>query len=107
MADTRGLEDRAHVFLSELTELSRRYGIAISGESALFVMEWEDLRSSYSSDTESKLSFGRSEEHTSELQSLMRISYDVFCLQKHTNNDRHCTHIINNHENPLNINCDV
>src|SRR3546814_8009311 len=24
----------------------------------------------------------RSDEHTSELQSLMRISYDVFCLQK-------------------------
>src|SRR3546814_5974786 len=29
---------------------------------------------------------GRSEEHTSELQSLMRISYDVFCLKKQTNN---------------------
>src|SRR3546814_4033637 len=28
----------------------------------------------------------RSEEHTSELQSLMRISYAVFCLKK-TNND--------------------
>src|SRR3546814_5833007 len=30
---------------------------------------------------------GRSEEHTSELQSLMRISYAVFCLKKtkHTN----------------------
>src|SRR3546814_20857411 len=27
----------------------------------------------------------RSEEHTSELQSLMRISYDVFCLKKTTN----------------------
>src|SRR3546814_2957619 len=27
----------------------------------------------------------RSEEHTSELQSLMRISYAVFCLQKSTN----------------------
>src|SRR3546814_10178064 len=27
---------------------------------------------------------GRSEEHTSELQSLMRISYDVFCLKKQT-----------------------
>src|SRR3546814_6090747 len=27
-------------------------------------------------------SFGRSEEHTSELQSLMRISYAVFCLKK-------------------------
>src|SRR3546814_9673919 len=29
---------------------------------------------------------GRSEEHTSELQSLMRISYAVFCLKK-TNKD--------------------
>src|SRR3546814_9886464 len=27
----------------------------------------------------------RSEEHTSELQSLMRISYDVFCLKKKNN----------------------
>src|SRR3546814_8216569 len=27
----------------------------------------------------------RSEEHTSELQSLMRISYAVFCLKKHNN----------------------
>src|SRR3546814_5728070 len=27
---------------------------------------------------------GRSEEHTSELQSLMRISYSVFCLKKKT-----------------------
>src|SRR3546814_10050245 len=36
---------------------------------------------------------GRSEEHTSELQSLMRISYAVFCLKKknvqqHQNNDK-------------------
>src|SRR3546814_9908528 len=30
----------------------------------------------------------RSEEHTSELQSLMRISYAVFCLQKKKNNKR-------------------
>src|SRR3546814_1239247 len=29
---------------------------------------------------------GRSEEHTSELQSLMRISYAVFCLKKKTTN---------------------
>src|SRR3546814_10850327 len=29
---------------------------------------------------------GRSEEHTSELQSLMRISYAVFCLKKTTTN---------------------
>src|SRR3546814_10422709 len=32
---------------------------------------------------------GRSEEHTSELQSLMRISYAVFCLNKKINNNLH------------------
>src|SRR3546814_5303642 len=31
---------------------------------------------------------GRSEEHTSELQSLMRTSYAVFCLQKQTQQQR-------------------
>src|SRR3546814_6975305 len=31
----------------------------------------------------------RSEEHTSELQSLMRISYAVFCLKKKNNRARH------------------
>src|SRR3546814_5195834 len=30
----------------------------------------------------SRTTVGRSEEHTSELQSLMRISYAVFCLKK-------------------------
>src|SRR3546814_6497206 len=38
----------------------------------------------------------RSEEHTSELQSLMRISYAVFCLKnkntKHTNYPPHLNH---------------
>src|SRR3546814_2465530 len=33
----------------------------------------------------------RSEEHTSELQSLMRISYDVFCLKKKNNNTNNNT----------------
>src|SRR3546814_1420780 len=43
------------------------------------------------------LRFDRSEEHTSELQSLMRISYAVFCLKKQihktqaTNNTRYDT----------------
>src|SRR3546814_9962981 len=31
---------------------------------------------------------GRSEEHTSELQSLMRISYAVFCLKKKQKNNK-------------------
>src|SRR3546814_7245103 len=47
----------------------------------------------------------RSEEHTSELQSLMRISYAVFCLKKQRNTQKHqtmrtkihCKHNINNH----------
>src|SRR3546814_4495742 len=38
---------------------------------------------------------GRSEEHTSELQSLMRISYAVFCLKKKTLTTR--THYIDIH----------
>src|SRR3546814_4439951 len=39
----------------------------------------------------------RSEEHTSELQSLMRISYAVFCLKKNTIQAKH-THT--HHEHP-------
>src|SRR3546814_5479001 len=53
----------------------------------------------------------RSEEHTSELQSLMRISYAVFCLKKkrviqsyrkyqHTTSHHSCTHLI--HTSSLN-----
>src|SRR3546814_4682932 len=34
----------------------------------------------------------RSEEHTSELQSLMRISYAVFCLKKKEHTSKHSTH---------------
>src|SRR3546814_7652701 len=34
----------------------------------------------------------RSEEHTSELQSLMRISYAVFCLKTNTNHNRNTAH---------------
>src|SRR3546814_10327284 len=36
----------------------------------------------------------RSEEHTSELQSLMRISYAVFCLKKKNATDRTKNHIL-------------
>src|SRR3546814_6970389 len=37
--------------------------------------------------------FGRSEEHTSELQSLMRISYAVFCLKKKKTKKHNTNHI--------------
>src|SRR3546814_10133539 len=41
------------------------------------------------------LGYARSEEHTSELQSLMRLSYAVFCLKKtkHLNRPTHTTAI--------------
>src|SRR3546814_5228507 len=38
---------------------------------------------------------GRSEEHTSELQSLMRISYAVFCLTKKKNETKEVTQNVN------------
>src|SRR3546814_10181468 len=44
----------------------------------------------------------RSEEHTSELQSLMRISYAVFCLKKKTENNTNKSHCI--HTNHIIIN---
>src|SRR3546814_9046003 len=62
----------------------------IEGEQTLFVRrdeveaQWQWIDSILGAWDEIDL---RSEEHTSELQSLMRISYAVFCLQKkkHTN----------------------
>src|SRR3546814_4962545 len=45
----------------------------------------------FRSDSEALLGLVRSEEHTSELQSLMRISYAVFCLKK--KNTHQLTHI--------------
>src|SRR3546814_2415218 len=44
---------------------------------------WDDPVHRLGSDVLRRMVLGlRSEEHTSELQSLMRISYAVFCLQK-------------------------
>src|SRR3546814_1982036 len=42
----------------------------------------------------------RSEEHTSELQSLMRISYAVFCLKKKKNNTKNTTTITKKEKTP-------
>src|SRR3546814_10450759 len=62
-------------------------------------MSWTEI-------SKSSLEKSRSEEHTSELQSLMRISYAVFCLKKkkkHTRNtQKMSTHNINRHTNKIN-----
>src|SRR3546814_9894186 len=49
-----------------------RFTLELGGKSAAVILDDYDLET-------------RSEEHTSELQSLMRISYAVFCLKKKKN----------------------
>lgn len=50
-ADTPALES----FLTDLTELSRKYKIGIAGDPVLFCLEDEDLDRTYSSDADSVL----------------------------------------------------
>src|SRR3546814_1291464 len=54
------------------------------GRSARVRQYWLQSSGAYHNDGQGFLAggIGRSEEHTSELQSLMRISYAVFCLKK-------------------------
>src|SRR3546814_10045070 len=61
--------------LQVLRELGDRGGLA----GALQAGHQDHRRRRY---VEVEVAGGRSEEHTSELQSLMRISYAVFCLKK-------------------------
>src|SRR3546814_6611617 len=49
---------------------------------AVMTGEGEDASATSAAPKEEAKAPARSEEHTSELQSLMRISYAVFCLQK-------------------------
>src|SRR3546814_4828397 len=53
-------------------------GSALGRDLARRRLPWPGARS------QARLGADRSEEHTSELQSLMRISYAVFCLKKKT-----------------------
>src|SRR3546814_19023008 len=46
-----------------------------------------EITSKPASSNKARFRSGRSEEHTSELQSLMRISYAVFCLKKKTHSN--------------------
>src|SRR3546814_4735255 len=57
----------------------------VAGEVALAVVVASDLKAAVAPRIEPRVDVVRSEEHTSELQSLMRISYAVFCLKKKKN----------------------
>src|SRR3546814_6663105 len=71
--------------------VSGRTGITIGNvQAALFV---DNMLNSRDSLYRTRDSVARSEEHTSELQSLMRISYAVFCLNRtNTNTQLHKRH---------------
>src|SRR3546814_1991575 len=55
-------------------------GIRIVSRSA-WVLKYERIQNTSANTPNATLASRRSEEHTSELQSLMRISYAVFCLK--------------------------
>src|SRR3546814_4710981 len=57
----------------------------------LWSMKW-DHAAAFFSFVLTPMTFLRSEEHTSELQSLMRISYAVFCLKKKKTNTNTTPH---------------
>lgn len=50
-------EDTLREFLSELTELSRKYKMGITGNPVLFILEKDDFERNYSCDAQSSLSF--------------------------------------------------
>src|SRR3546814_18240748 len=72
------------LFRSPRTGRNRRYLLLdVQAQSAALIDVRRDLRVTPISSRSM-----RSEEHTSELQSLMRISYAVFCLKKKKNTSR-------------------
>src|SRR3546814_2793756 len=85
-----GLSRRQNVYPSDVALIfpvasmgnKRKYHIPdqqpVSAETMLAKEKWKKV--SWRRGTKGRLT--RSEEHTSELQSLMRISYAVFCLKK-------------------------
>src|SRR3546814_4725772 len=84
-----------HVVGAETPERVLQRGGDIGGREALAALQQADLGHQHDivappAPREPLADDGlrRSEEHTSELQSLMRISYAVFCLQKKNNERR-------------------
>src|SRR3546814_3899525 len=57
-------------------------GVRGQGLRGIGIDQFRDKRLEFGIDAPSTCTQARSEEHTSELQSLMRISYAVFCLTK-------------------------
>src|SRR3546814_2457328 len=76
---------RWNTCLAEVSPM-KRSSSAMSAMASWSGAERHSHAGTLSSGTRRDFSGRRSEEHTSELQSLMRISYAVFCLKKKNNN---------------------
>src|SRR3546814_4197390 len=70
--------------------VARSSGVSTSNNSLVAAMTWCAFRIIMKAHHVIAAT-SRSEEHTSELQSLMRISYAVFCLKKKKNTSKHRT----------------
>src|SRR3546814_6206625 len=87
----RFAEEGAKVVIGDLNEEMAKGVVAeirAAGGDALFIRLDVTDAASWNNAIAAAVEAFRSEEHTSELQSLMRISYAVFCLKKkiqHTN----------------------
>src|SRR3546814_9540970 len=79
-------------YLSGLPAVVRTAAIRVPGCAAVMRASAASIavRSVGTCGAETVASSSRSEEHTSELQSLMRISYAVFCLKKKKKQQKYC-----------------
>src|SRR3546814_8478374 len=88
MTDARHAQERRYEHASCIPQPAAFFRACFRGAAAFFAR------------TDSSCPFfrtsNRSEEHTSELQSLMRISYAVFCLKKKHQNSHAHQHYIQN-----------
>src|SRR3546814_2313045 len=66
----------------ERVEGSDAFSPIVAKRSDVDILPSATARLKFPGSFQTRLTYSRSEEHTSELQSLMRISYAVFCLKK-------------------------
>src|SRR3546814_4134194 len=102
MGDVRTVGGRTRPGMTKLMTELRTMVSMRDRRNAGALMEIADIeRDMQRIDRFRSLIIGRSEEHTSELQSLMRISYAVFCLKKKRTTEAHIynTTLLNKHIN--------
>src|SRR3546814_4715808 len=82
------------LFRSPLFEHAEQFHLHVETHVTDFVEEERAALARFEMADATGMGAGRSEEHTSELQSLMRISYAVFCLKKKKQTKNSQTHKI-------------